>query len=149
MITSGSLISVAASKYVELPREDLFLDAVDYWYCMNFKRKGYKVFIINDVILRHHLGKFQEVISRKTKKPVFTYTSSSIRYYYGCRNQTFLETRLSARIFLHKSVIHRLKILRQHLTHITFYEPDFPWLKAWACVRGTIEGYMGKLGKTW
>ncbi len=149
LITSGSLISIDAAKDVELPREDLFLDAVDYLYCINFKKKGYKVIVIKDAILKHHLGTYRQVISPKTKKQVFTYTCSPVRYYYSCRNHTFVETRLSTKFLLYKSVIHRLNILRHHLTHIIFYEPDFTLLKAWACTYGTIEGFIGKLGKTW
>jgi rhamnosyltransferase len=149
LITSGSLISIDAAKYVELPREDLFLDAVDYLYCINFRRKGYKVIVIKDAILKHNLGTHRQIISPKTKKEVFTYTCSPLRYYYSCRNHTFLETRLSPKLLLYKSVIHRLNILRNHLTHIVYYEPDFTWLKAWACMIGTIEGFIGRLGKTW
>ncbi|HYW18968.1 MAG TPA: glycosyltransferase family 2 protein [Nodularia sp. (in: cyanobacteria)] len=149
LITSGSLISLDAAKNVELPREDLFLDAVDYLYCINFKRKGYKVVVIKDAILKHHLGTYRQIKSPKTKQEVFTYTCSPLRYYYSCRNHTFLETRLSTKLMLSQSVIHRLNILRHHLTHIFSYEPDFTLLKAWACMSGTLEGFIGRLGKTW
>ncbi|KZL48590.1 glycosyl transferase family 2 [Nodularia spumigena CENA596] len=149
VITSGSLISINAARSVELPREDLFLDAVDYLYCMNFKSKGYKIVVIKDAILKHHLGTYRQVKSPKTKTEVFTYTCSPLRYYYSCRNHTFLETRLSTKLMLSKSIICRLNVVRHHLRHIFYYEPDLTLLKAWACITGTIEGFFGRLGKTW
>lgn len=149
VITSGSLISLDAAKNIELPREDLFLDAVDYLYCINFRKKGYKVVVSKDTILNHHLGTYRHIKSPINNREVFTYTCSPIRYYYSCRNHTFLETRLASKLILYKCVIYRLRTLGNHLKHIVFYEPDFTFLKVWACMTGTIEGFMGRLGKTW
>lgn len=149
LITSGSLIYMNAAKSVELPREDLFLDAVDYFYCMNFRNKGYKIVIAKEVILSHNLGTTRKLKSAKSKQEVLTYTCSPLRYYYSCRNNTFFETRLATKKMLYKTIIYRLNIVKQHFKHIINYEPDLKLLKAWACVLGTAEGFIGRLGKTW
>jgi rhamnosyltransferase len=149
LITSGSLIDMNAAKCVDLPREDLFLDAVDYFYCMSFKRKGYKIVTAKEAILKHNLGTTRKLKSAKTKQEVITYTCSPLRYYYSCRNHTFFETRLATKSMLYKTVMYRLNIVRQHLKHIIYYEPDLRLLKAWACVLGTVEGFIGRVGKTW
>jgi rhamnosyltransferase len=149
LITSGSLISMELANHVDLPREELFLDAVDYFYCMNFRSGGYKVVIAKDIVLNHNLGTTCKLKLEKSGEEITTYTCSPLRYYYSCRNHTFFETRLTKKLMLYKSIIHRLVVLKSHLLHIKCYEPDLKILKAWACIRGTIDGLIGKVGKTW
>ncbi|WP_019502760.1 glycosyltransferase family 2 protein [Pseudanabaena sp. PCC 6802] len=149
VITSGSLISLANAKNVELPRQELFIDAVDWSYCMNFRDKGYAIVVVTEAILRHYLGTYQ---SNKrfinTQIPIYTY--SPLRYYYTCRNHTFIETRLSLQQrYLYMSILFRVRTLVRKVIKIVFFEDDLKFLKIWACMRGTYDGFLGNIEKNW
>lgn len=152
VITSGSLVNLSAAKCVELPRGDLFLDAVDYSYCMNFRRKGYEIVVVKNTMMQHCLGKYCKVKDRhnkSTNNEVVTFICSPSRYYYACRNHTFFETRNSGKRLLYRAVRHRLEFSKMMIERIIRYEPDLVLIKVWACIVGTFDGFLGKLGKTW
>jgi rhamnosyltransferase len=150
VITSGSLVSLQAAKDVDLPNEGLFIDAVDWDYCMKFRKKGYSVVVVTDAVMNHTFGTYlkRRKISNYLSVPMYTY--SPLRYYYMCRNHTFIEGYLaksSGYYFL--SVAYRFKSLMNKIAKILVYESDQKILKIWACLRGTFDGFMDKLGKNW
>ncbi|MEL6456745.1 MAG: glycosyltransferase [Cyanobacteria bacterium J06621_15] len=159
VITSGSLVNLNAAKNVQLPKGNLFLDAVDYSYCMNFKSQNYEVILVRDVKMQHRLGNYLQVKDRlsrinnksnhKVNNQVFTFICSPSRYYYACRNHTYFETRHSNKRMLHFCLIYRLKCLFDMIIRIIRYEPDLVLTKVWACAVGTFDGLRGRLGKTW
>ncbi|BAY81020.1 glycosyl transferase family protein [Calothrix parasitica NIES-267] len=159
VITSGSLVNLDAAKNVPLPKGDLFLDAVDYSYCMNFISQGYEVVLVKNVAMQHRLGHYSEVKDRFYKikdklknqlnNPVFTFTCSPSRYYYACRNHTYFETRNSNKQMLPFCLFYRLKCLIDMIIRIIRYEPDSVLIKVGACILGTFDGFRGRLGKTW
>lgn len=155
VITSGSLVNLDGAKNVQLPKGDLFLDAVDYAYCMQFKCQGYEVIVVKNVVMQHRLGNYSKVkdrfswINRQLNTQAFTFTCSPSRYYYACRNHTYFETRHSNKRMLHFCLVYRLKCLMNMIIRILRYEPDSVLIKVWACIFGTFEGLTGKLGKTW
>ena len=155
VITSGSLVNLDAAKNVPLPKGDLFLDAVDYAYCMNFISQGYEVVLVKNVTMQHRLGNYSQVkdrfyqIKNQLNNQVFTFTCSPSRYYYACRNHTYFETRNSNKQMLHFCLFYRLKCLIDMITRIIRYEPDSVLIKLWACILGTFDGFRGRLGKTW
>ncbi|PLZ13567.1 glycosyl transferase family 2 [Fischerella thermalis WC245] len=151
VITSGSLININAAKCIELPRADLFLDAVDYAYCMNFRNHGYEIIVVKSAMMKHRIGNYS-LVKDRFKKHINTFSTficSPSRYYYACRNHTFLETRLVAKIKLYRSIAYRIKFLIMMMQRIIRYEADLVLLKLWACIVGTFDGFRGKLGKTW
>lgn len=149
LITSGSLISIAAAKNNPLPLEDLFLDAVDWLYCLTLRQHNYRILIHKNAILKHELGKTHTVKCPFSQEEITTYTVSALRYYYGSRNHTYLSTRMAPKSLRKQAVIHRLKALKQNLHHIRYYETSPRKLKAYACLQGTIDGLIGRLGRTW
>jgi len=149
IITSGCLVSMEAAKNVELPREGLFIDSVDWDYCLNFKKQGYEVILVNKAILNHRFGGSYKVPSIIKRPTITIYNYSPLRYYYMCRNHTFIETRLAKQnkqLFL--SIIYRILGFSRYVAKIVLYE-DNKIPKTWACVQGTYHGFIGKLGKTW
>ncbi len=151
VITSGSLVNINAAKYIELPKVDLFLDAVDYAYCMNFRKKEYKIIVVKNAMMKHRIGNYSQVKDRfkKYTNTLNTFICSPSRYYYACRNHTFLETRLVQQRFLHHLIAYRIKILLTMMERIIRYEPNSIFIKLWACIVGTFDGFRGRLGKTW
>lgn len=150
VITSGSLVSLKAAKNVEMPNEGLFIDAVDWDYCMKFRDKGYSVIVCTDAILKHNFGthKSKSDNNKLLINPIYCY--SALRYYYMCRNHTYIETRLSKQNnYLHISIIYRIYSLIKKIAKVILYEQEQKILKVWACIRGTCDGFIGKLGKAW
>lgn len=151
VITSGSLVNLSAARCVELPKSAFFLDAVDYSYCMNFRKQGYKIIVVKDAMMTHRIGKYSKVKVRKRKvnDEVITFLCSPSRYYYACRNHTYFETRAADKKMLYQAVKHRVKFSKMMIERIMLYEPDLVVIKIWACLIGTFDGLRGKLGKTW
>jgi rhamnosyltransferase len=152
VITSGSLVSLQAAKDVELPNEGLFIDAVDWDYCMKFREKEYSIVVVTDAVMKHDFGTYlkNRSISKSNYSSVPVYTYSPLRYYYMCRNHTFIEGYLARSTgYYFSSVAHRFKSLMKTIAIILAYESDQKLLKTWACLSGTYDGLLGKLGKTW
>lgn len=151
VITSGSLVNLSAAKSVGLPQNNLFLDAVDYAYCMKFRHLNYEIIVVKNTIFPHRLGNYSKVKDRLSKidNEILTFTCSPSRYYYACRNHTYFETRHSNKRLLHFCIVYRLKCLIDMIIRVIRYEPDLVLLKVWACTFGTFDGFRGRLGKTW
>jgi rhamnosyltransferase len=150
VITSGSLISIAVAKQVPLPNKNFFIDAVDWEYCWKFRQEGYDIVVAKDVILNHRFGNSKQIKIFPFQKLITIYNYSPLRYYYIHRNYTYLETRLAKKnnklIF---SILRRLQFLLILTIKIALFERNLTLLKLWACLRGTYDGFRGKLGKTW
>jgi rhamnosyltransferase len=150
VITSGSLVSLDAAKYTKLPNEDLFIDSVDWEYCMNFRQNDYKIFVLKDALLKHNFGDYNSHRKSLRNNLVPVYTYSALRYYYTCRNHTFIESRLANTSgHLPFSVLMRFYAMFRKVTKVALYESEGKSLKIWACFRGTFDGFFGRLGKTW
>ncbi|QUS59310.1 glycosyltransferase [Synechocystis sp. PCC 7339] len=146
VITSGSLINLQAAKNIPLPNPDLFIDGVDWEYCLNMKKHGYHVCVSEKTTMQHNFGTYLTHLNQN--HPIYIY--SSLRYYYINRNHTYIETRLSNNPYYKTlSYLHRLQSLIKKIGKIIIYEPDQKLIKIWASCLGFYHGLIGKLGKTW
>lgn len=146
-ITSGSLISVAAAKTISPPRADLFIDGVDFDYGMRLKQKGFHNLIATQAILNHKFGNPTQVKFLYNIRCIQKY--SALRYYYICRNHTYLETRYAQGWYRLTSGLYRVRYLSHKTILILLYERKEKLLKIWACLLGTYHGLQGKLGNNW
>jgi len=151
VITSGSLVNLHAAKNIPFINESLFIDSVDWDYCMKFREQGYHVVVAVKSVLKHNFGAFKDFISPnqdQVKTPVYTYTP--LRYYYTCRNHTYIESRLAWKSgYILRCIIFRVVSFTKKSIKIILYEYHYKPLKIWACFRGTLDGFLGQLGKTW
>jgi rhamnosyltransferase len=147
-ITSGSLISIAAAKRIELPGLDLFIDGVDFDYGLRFKRQGFHNLIIPQAILYHRFG--EPVKVKFLSKERFVHQYSALRHYYICRNHTYLDTRCTQSWYYRlTSYLWRIKFMRNTIIFILLYDDGAKLQKVWACLLGTFHGLQGRIGKTW
>jgi len=147
-ITSGALINLALAKFIDPPDPRLFIDAVDFDYCMRFREKGYRIFIDKNSILNHNFGDYicHRSVSNSQVVPVYSY--SALRYYYMMRNHTWLELRLSKTFYFKVlCILYRFLKLVKTCIKILRYESSSKFLKIYASVRGLIHGLVGSLGK--
>lgn len=146
-ITSGSLISVATAKKNSLPRTDLFIDGIDMDYGLRLKQSGYHNLIVPQAILEHKFGNPVKVNFFNKERLLQQY--SALRYYYICRNHTYLATRYARGWYRITSYLRRIKYMIHSIITILLYESEQRLLKIWACLKGTVDGFQGKLGKNW
>ncbi|GJE16950.1 glycosyltransferase [Methylobacterium marchantiae] len=57
VISSGSLVNCEAARGVGPFRADFFIDAIDVEWCMRANHRGYSIWIANDVLMPHELGR--------------------------------------------------------------------------------------------
>ncbi|MFT6408407.1 MAG: rhamnosyltransferase [Arenicella sp.] len=92
LISSGSLIAVAAIESIGEMDEGLFIDHVDTEWFLRAKHKGYKAYGVCAAVMRHGLGEQTHRVSlggRQRNVP----QHKSFRYYYIFRNSVLLYKR--------------------------------------------------------
>jgi len=88
VITSGTLLSLAACGTVGPFREEFFIDAVDHDYCLRLRAKGYRVVVAREALMEHSLGVFAR--TKVLGKPIAYSEQAPARKYYRTRNQLVL-----------------------------------------------------------
>jgi rhamnosyltransferase len=88
VITSGNLLSVRAFETVGGFREDLYIDSVDFDFCLRLKKAGCRIMRCNRALLRHSLGERKEYrfLGRKRSFP----SHGPRRNYYIVRNHIYV-----------------------------------------------------------
>lgn len=92
VITSASLTNLVAWKTVNGFDEWLFIDGVDYDFCIRLRRSGYMIIQDNRVTLYHELGKLK--CRRLFGRTIYVTNHSPFRYYYMVRNGFYLKKKL-------------------------------------------------------
>jgi len=86
-ITSASFINIQLCKKIGYFDEKMFIDLVDFEYCIRLRKAGYKILRLNYITLLHQLGNLK-VYSIFGKKIRIT-NHSKIRDYYYARNSLY------------------------------------------------------------
>jgi rhamnosyltransferase len=84
--TSGNLLNLSAYKVAGPFEDDLFIDFVDYEYCLRLKRHGYRIVQSNRAILRHTIGNNLTRINTFFL-PLYVSHHAPLRRYYITRNR--------------------------------------------------------------
>ena len=88
VMTSGNLINLKAYKKVGGFKDWLFIDCVDFDFCLNLRNHGFQVLQLNFVKLQHELGNTKRIGIRS--KVVYVDNHSAFRRYYIARNRHYL-----------------------------------------------------------
>lgn len=88
VMTSGNLVNLSAYKKVKGFKDWLFIDCVDFDFCLNLRRHGYEIIQLNYARLQHPLGNTVE--KRFFNKVVYADNHSAFRRYYITRNRHYL-----------------------------------------------------------
>lgn len=91
LITSGSLINLAVNKVVGPFDENLFIDEVDFEYCLRSVQKGFKNICFANIFLDHQLGKSSTHRSFKNAAKTTRSLHAPERIYYMVRNFFYLQ----------------------------------------------------------
>ncbi len=95
VMTSGNLLNLKIYKQVGPFDNALFIDHVDHEYCFRLISHGFKVLVVNHIILKHSLGKVTKI--RLFGCTVMQFVSHApIRTYYMIRNGLFVSKKYRA-----------------------------------------------------
>lgn len=141
-ISSGCLFPVRIYETIGGLKEEYFIDAVDFEYCLRLRSNGLKMYRVPSAILRHRLGQ-----KRMINFLLFSFEISEhspLRRYYLYRNHVFLikEYWNKFPFFLIKKSIFSLILLLQM---ILFESSRGEKLKL--SILGVVDGIMGRFGK--
>ena len=87
-ITSASLTNLFVWQKVGGFNEWLFIDCVDYDYCMKVRIAGYKIFMVNNLIINHCVGT-PTIHKLPFGRKIVLYNHSNFRNYYIVRNNIY------------------------------------------------------------
>ncbi|BAV09824.1 rhamnosyltransferase [Filimonas lacunae] len=97
IITSASLINLALLPVIGRFDENLFIDLVDYDYCLRAAAQHYAIIQFNNIHVVHHIGTMVNRASIKTlylvkkRKQIHT----PLRCYYMYRNMLYIEQKFA------------------------------------------------------
>ena len=88
-LSSGSMINADTYQEVGGFKDEMFIDIVDFEFCWNIRKHGYKVAQINNVIMQHHLGNTVE-FTLFGRHLFYVTNHNRRRRYYMTRNTFYL-----------------------------------------------------------
>ena len=142
VITSGSLLSMAAYADIGPFREEFFIDYVDIDYCIRARAAGYRIIKTRRPVMSHSIGKPTQHTLLWMKK--WTTNHSADRRYYIARNDTvMLRERGNYRVgwWALKSFLRRVRSCKRILL---YEEAKLP--KIGAVCEGWWDGVRGRMG---
>jgi len=88
VMTSGNLLNLTAYTAIGTFEEKLFMDYVDYEYCLRLRKNNYSIVQDNFVHLKHALGNFK--INKIFTQKIGVSNHNSLRRYYMTRNSLYV-----------------------------------------------------------
>ncbi len=142
VITSGNLVKVSAIMDIGGYEEKLFIDSVDFDFCLRLKEKGYKVIECNYALMYHSLG--EKVRKDFYGLQVSIHLHSLQRKYYISRNHIFINKKyfISNPIFCIKKNLFFFVFFFQTL----FFEKN-KGLNIKTIIKGITDGISGVYGE--
>lgn len=146
-ITSGSLVWLKTLQQVPPPNPALFMDGIDLEYGWRLRLAGFHNLVVPTALMYHRFGLPLQVKIGDRQKAFQLY--SPLRYYYICRNQTYIELLYARGWYRLTCCLWRCRYLLMALIIIVLFDAGQRGAKMAACWCGTYDGFAGKLGKTW
>jgi rhamnosyltransferase len=88
-ITSGSLINLDIFNKIGKFEDKLFIDEVDFEYCLRARTNGYEILFFENIPLKHNLGEINKNISKENNIKL---QHNYVRRYYITRNHFYLSS---------------------------------------------------------
>ena len=142
VITSGSLLNLAAFQSVGKFRDDFFIDQVDEEFCLRLRSHGWKVLMSCKPLLICAIG--NPTSHRFLWKQVYSSNHSAIRRYYITRNRVVLWKK-----YLLKEPKWALQSMRSTLmeTILILFCENKKLAKLRAIALGVLHGLIGRMGR--
>ena len=142
-MTSGNLVNVKLFDKIGLYDEAMFIDGIDFDFCLRVRKAGYEIYQVRNAFMEHELGDAESTPSFLAR----VYTShSALRRYYLFRNHTYLLRSYwgAFPLLLLKLSVGNLILLLL----IPFFDKK-PLTSLSFAMRGIIHSFLGKTGAYW
>lgn len=88
LMTSGNVINLKAYQEIGGFKDWLFIDCVDFDYCLNLRVHGYELIQVNSIILDHKLGDYE--VKKFKGRDILCDNHNATRRYYIVRNSYYI-----------------------------------------------------------
>jgi len=105
-ITSGSMIMLDIWSEMGGFDEQMFIDGVDYDFCIRLNKNGYSILRINDVSISHQIGNSKRISFLGHNLLILNHSEK--RLYYIARNYTYLGIKHKQRTKWNSNVLKRI-----------------------------------------
>jgi rhamnosyltransferase len=141
-ITSGSLLNISAWRDVGGYDPKLFIDFVDFDFCLRVREKGYRIHRRSTATLLHEIGHSQR------HGPFIAYNHSAMRSLHLARDMVYYARKHSAAStdlkVNRRGLIGTYAVLIRRVAIVLLFESDRK-NRSRALVRGAIEGSFRRL----
>lgn len=128
LITSGSLVNLSLIKTIGYFDENLFIDEVDFEYCLRSVHKGFRIIQFTNIFLNHNLGNISYHRSYKTNQLSSRTLHSPVRLYYMTRNFLYVQSKYR-NFFTRDFDIKRKSLLNRFKNNILYNKQRFSVIK--------------------
>ncbi len=146
-ITSANFLNLKLFEQIGRFEDKLFIDLVDYDYCLRVQVKNFKILYFKDALVQHSLGavfKRKNLITRKIRTKV---EHNPQRVYYFARNYLYTAKMYGKRFPKEIGMLKTINILFVHeVTKIILYEDD-KFKKLYAKLLGLYHFVINQYGK--
>ena len=147
VITSANIVNLEYFEEIGRFNDKLFIDMVDYDYCLRINIKKFKILYFPDVFVEHKLGEVHLRTNIFTRKKKYKTEHNAQRAYYICRNSLYLSKNYGKYFPKEFGMLHILNIVFIHdVTKILLYEID-KWNKLKAKFIGLYHFLINRYGK--
>lgn len=146
-ITSGNIVRLTAYEDVGGYENKLFIDCVDFEFCLKLRLHKYYIAFFEKIILHHNVGNVEvctNLLSRRKKNKII---HSPQRIFYKTRNMLYLASRFHKHFpqeYGWVRIINQLFI--QQIIKILLYE-NFKKQKIFAIILGGLHFIKGRFGQ--
>jgi rhamnosyltransferase len=137
-ITAGNLVRLSAWQTVGGFTEDLFIDGVDFDFCLKLQEYGYKILRTNNVFLLQEVG-YGQAITLPFHKQISILNHSPLRLYYIARNYLYIGSQ-------HHQFLHWAIEVAKRMLIVIYFEQD-KWQKLRYMFTGIHHYHKGIMGK--
>jgi len=142
VITSGSLVSLAAMERIGPFRDEFFMDCVDFDFCLRARSLGFDVLEVIEPVMEHFIGAPTKHRILWSQRNVFNH--NPFRWYYKTRNNIVL-----CGEYLRKDPAWVIRAtcarILESLLMLLFEKSRIPKVKYMTA--GLYDGFLGRLGK--
>ena len=147
VITSANIVNLEYFEEIGRFNDKLFIDMVDYDYCLRINIKKFKILYFPDVFVEHKLGEVHLRTNIFTRKKKYKTEHNVQRAYYISRNSLYLSKNYGKYFSKEFGMLHILNIVFIHdVTKILLYEID-KWNKLKAKFIGLYHFIINRYGK--
>ena len=141
LITSGSILNIQIAEIVGKFDENLFIDDVDYEFCLRLFINKFKTLRIGEIHFNHQFGEKKRILSPRLQ---YQYRSiyNPTRIYYITRNYFYVNKLYKGKIKLKEN---RQRVLKNRIKDSLMYSNTFRTIQYF--IKGYLDFKFNRMGE--